>query len=79
MVERVMPKEQMSDEAYYVRSGELDTIPLFPAFVIEVGYSETVEDLLDDATRWLCQSKGHVLRHSLLTSTNLHARNDITK
>jgi len=24
-----------ADEAHYVRSGELDTIPLFPAFVIE--------------------------------------------
>jgi len=50
-----------ADEAYYVRSGELDVIPLFPAFVIEVGHSETIEELLEDAAHWLCQSQGHVL------------------
>ena len=72
-----------ADEAYYVRSGDLDTIPLFPAFVIELGYSETVEDLLDDATRWLCQSKGHILA-ALVVNFNkpVHAPenfHDITK
>jgi hypothetical protein len=50
-----------ADDSFYVRIGRRGKAPLYPAFVVEVGYAEAENELLKDAEDWLCDSDGEVL------------------
>jgi hypothetical protein len=34
---------------------------VYPTFVVEVGYSESWDELIEDAIDWLCGTDGHIL------------------
>jgi len=50
-----------ANDSFYIRIGRHGEAPLYPAFVVEVGYMEAESQLLRDAQDWLCVSDGSVL------------------
>jgi hypothetical protein len=68
--------EKGADDAFYVMIGRRRTPPLHPAFVIKVGYEETVADLVMDAKDWLLGSDGDVLAVLIVKFIKPKERND---
>jgi hypothetical protein len=59
-VDRPQSIEKEADEALFIWSTEAGHYGYYPTMVVEVGYSETENELGNDAWKWLWGSEGKV-------------------